>query len=663
MKPGTCDSNKRQSSALSYLLHSHWQLRSLISCPERNHVYYPIGTSIYVLNTRTGERQLVTTLSFYPRCLAVDGGWLCCGGDGGQYAALDIRNAIRPTFSLNLDTDPDARLPLDLEPTQRSITRDTASYLLRFRNRYPLIANEIKVGTEIVNCVTLWFPNDLTSDRTYKKPVAVAANNDRSVSILSLEDDSEVVDKLTFPDFVNRSVISPDGEILATICDDPFLYIHQRRQKADSVKEGVDSTKGYDWGQWSKIQLASQRQADKSSMRGSFAASFSKSGKYLAVATQYGMISVFDAEQLTKDEVEPLVIFTSSRPGREFGAVRDMVFSPEPYDLLAWTESNGRIAVADVRNMFLSRQLIMIDTRNVGVERVPVWPVSEQLSDPTIDPRLRNVRTESPSSSSTTPDYLGMDYDRRNLRHITREMLDRHQSPLTPEELDVLTATRLARRQRVEASLASRWGSILRSQLPAATTNGEGSSSNDRRTSTAGYPAALRDFIHPERSATASFRSFMNERDQERERRLQAHEPRRRSSIILAATEQSIERETLGLRSTRNNHEADPSLSPYIRTPRRLIEPPGNPWVETDLYLSTSSTEAAPERSARLRVELEEEERSDFAQRLRQPWRPIDDANQSGLGALEDSEPLRGTRHVGPLETMGCSWSPDGRIL
>jgi WD40 repeat protein len=161
-------------------------------------------------------------------------------------------------------------------------------------------------------------------------------------------------------------------------------------------------------------------------MRGSFAACFSKSGKYLAVATQYGLISVFDVESLP-EPISPLVVFTSSRPGVESGAIRAMEFSPGPFDLLAWTEASGRVGVADVRTLFLSRQRLDIDSHANGVERVIV---SDRAGEPMIDPRLRTFRTDSPS----TPDYLGLDLERRQLRHLTQEMLDRHQAPLTAEE-------------------------------------------------------------------------------------------------------------------------------------------------------------------------------------------------------------------------------------
>jgi WD40 repeat protein len=409
------------------MLTSHWQLRSLVSSPEQNIIYYPSGTNVVALNTKTREREIVTKLSFSPRCLTASKDWLCCGGDQGIYTAVcldDGVSGLEPTQG----AEPDSRLPLDLEPPRQSIPIEGPSTSRRSRGQNRPAAAEVrKVGTEIVNCITLWSPSENASNVAYKVPVAVVSNNDCTVSVLNVRT-SETLEKLTLPDFVNRSVMSPDGRLLATICDDPFLYIHERKQKSELRKDRFETKSGlsYDWLLAGRIQLEGQYQGDKSTMRGSFAACFSRSGKYLAIATQYGLISVFDTESLP-DPGSLLVVFTSSRPGGENGAIRAMEFSPGPFDLLAWTEASGRVGVADVRTLFLSRQRLDIDSHASGVERVII---SDRAVEPMIDPRLRSFRTDSPSIS----DYLGLDLERRQLRHLTREMLDRHQAPLTAEE-------------------------------------------------------------------------------------------------------------------------------------------------------------------------------------------------------------------------------------
>jgi hypothetical protein len=234
---------------------------------------------------------------------------------------------------------------------------------------------------------------------------------------------------------------------------------------------------------------------------------------------------------------------------------------------------------------------------------------------------------------------------------------ERHHSPVTAEELEILSAHQMARRQRDAAAAngPSAWATIMRQ-------NGEGSSSSERRMagSTAGYPAALRDFIDPDRSAAPSFRSYINERNQERDRRLQ-QQPRRRSSIILAAAEQSIE--ALGASSTRNSNDPSTGLERLTLTPPRLLEYPTNPWTDSDTPPSRSRllTELPLDRSTRLRIELEDDDRRDFAHRLRQPWRPADDLDPAGL--RDENSRLRGVLRSGPVETMGCCWNPDGRIL
>ncbi|TVY29486.1 Uncharacterized protein LHYA1_G001502 [Lachnellula hyalina] len=651
----------------------HWQLRSLISSPQQNLVYYPSGNEIIRLDTKKQEREIITTLSFAPRCLTASKDWLCCGGDDGKYVSVCLDDNKRA--AAEGDTDPDARLPLDLDPSSRTTAREASSIGSLFsssrRPRGPLSSKASKIGLEIVNCVELWSPSPIASEAAYDIPIAVLSNNDHSVFILDVAE-SKILDQIDLPDPVNRALLSPDGTLLVSICDDPYLYLHTRVKRKAHWKGHIPVDEGYQWESQGRLRLEGQKQSDKSDMRGSFAACFSNSGKYLAIATQYGVISIFDTVTLLDENVDSLLkVFTSSRPGQRGGAIRAMSFSPGPFDLLVWTESSERIIIADLRNMFLTRQVISLDSHAEGVERALV---TSRPNDSAIDPRLRSFRAESPSNS-TTPDYLGLDLERRQLRHLTREMLDRHQAPLTTEELEVLQAHRIARRQRDEANEARESSerasssrlSLLRDIQTLTNTNT--SRPAERRISTSNLPAALREFVNPERSA-ASFRSFINERNQDRERRSQAEqEPRRLNLIQLAAAESAIERETLGPDAPRNNNDTASALERLTLTPSRQpprgTDSPNNPWAEIDaLYRARFPSDPPLDRSTRLRIEIEDEDRRDFAQRLRQPWRPSDDLNQTGTESRGGhSSVLRSMLRNGSLETMGCSWSQDGRIL
>ncbi|KAH8804839.1 WD40-repeat-containing domain protein [Xylogone sp. PMI_703] len=653
---------------------SHWQLRSLITSPKQNVIYYPHGSDIYRLDTETREREIVTTLSFAPRCLTASHDWICCGGEKGNYTAIYLGEQAERN-SLDSDTsavaEPDERLPLDLDPSR---TRDssTPTTSRRSHNRsYLILANVKNIGTEIVNCITIWFPPSKVPKQSYHIPLAVVSNNDSTVSIVDLAK-SEVLEKLTLPDYVNRSVISPDGTMLVSICDDPFLYIHVRKIRSKDRFQTKQSSE-YEFVYWGRIQLKGQRQADKSNMRGSFAATFSSSGKYLAVATQYGIISVFDTKLLTLEEYDPLLVsFTTSRPNRECGAVRSMEFSPDPFDLLAWTESSGRVGIADVRDLFLSRQMITLDSEEENIDTV--YP-SDRPGEPVIDPRLHSFRSDPPSSS-TTPEYRDFAPDnteQRRIRQLTREMLERQIAPLTAEELEVLEAHSAARRQRDAARDTtaqpgpSRWGLWMTEPRSSGTSSGgQGEQGNaSDRIFNYGLPAALREFINNDRGA-ASFRIFINERNQERERRNQQL-PRRRSSMILAAAENAIERETLGNNAAGDSTQDDSDdlqrltrsgVAPTPRMPPELESSSTNPWAEIDPLHRSRAPGDVPvvDRSTRLRVQMEDDDRRNFAHRLRQPWRPaIDERDDTGV--------IRNVLRVGTTETTGCCWSQDGRIL
>lgn len=651
---------------------SHWQLRSLISAPEKHLIYYPSGSDVYVLNTKTKERQHITTLPFTPLCLTVEKGWLCCGGHHGKYTSVCLDDTKTETeSSLGLDLDPDARLPLDLDPTRRSLPRDIASTSRRTRGPVrPLPASLKFFGVEkkeddnaINNCISLWFPKNTASERAYKLPVAVLANNDSSVYMLDLKE-SEVMERLSYPDCVNRAVISPDGELLVAVLDDPFLYVHQRRRRAELTPGLFSEKEHYEWHPMCRIQLTGQSQADKTSMKGSFALTFSNSGQYLAVATQHGVISVFDVETLADENARPISVFTSSRPGIASGAVRTMQFSPGPFEILAWTETSGRVGISDIRSLFVARQLLQVDSRLDVVESMHVM---ERAGEATLDPRLRTFRSDSPSS---TPDYLGLDFERRQLRQMAREMLDRHQAPLTSEELEVLQAHRIARRARdafASVPSAAIWDLTSYGQrntnAPNDTPAGAAGAANtgtDRRHSS-GLPGILREYTTIDRT-TASFRNFINERNQDRERRNQQLETRRRSSVILAAAERAIETET-SASTSRSGNEPTTNLERLTLTTTTGTDTPSNPWSEIDaLYRSRYPN---PSTSTRQRIEYEDEDRQTLA-RLRQPWRA-----DTGIGARDESTMIiRGmlrNRHDDeedrPPDIMGLSWSPDGRLL
>lgn len=129
--------------------------------------------------------------------------WVCAGGDRGKFTSFYVGDGDKPGkphVLLQFSDEELARMPLVIPPR---ISPD-GTYK-------PHISRA--VGDDVVNCITLWFPSESSLPTGYEEPVAVAALNDSSVVVLTLPD-SDVMDLLTYPDYVNRAVISPKGDLL-----------------------------------------------------------------------------------------------------------------------------------------------------------------------------------------------------------------------------------------------------------------------------------------------------------------------------------------------------------------------------------------------------------------------------------------------------------------
>ncbi|KAL2267712.1 hypothetical protein VTJ83DRAFT_4989 [Remersonia thermophila] len=431
----------------------HWQLRSLIGVDGQNYVYFPVPLSdggpctVQRLNTKTRETEIVKRLSFNPRCLVARHGWVCCGGEGGRFSAFRV-GGWNPNDSADrrYDLQADDPLPLSLDlPDALSAVLDDA------RSEKNSVARTMQFGRDRVNCITLWFPppsRDLW-EGAYDQAVAVLAHNDSSVIMVDLRR-QEMLDRVTYPEYMNRGVISPNGRLLVAISDDPYLYVHERIEKKPEA--GAPARYGdrptYAWELCNKIQLKSQRLDDRSDNRGSFAACFSSTGEFLAVGTQYGTISIFHVPGLTHPRSDSLITFFNvSRANAEFGAVRDMAFSPGPNDLLAWTEDRGRVGVADVRRCFDARQILMLDQD----EDFEPLSVSDRG---TIDPRLLDQRSGGGGGggSERSDAVFAFANALENRRSEGQSLLARYNVPLTADETAVLEAIQDYRRRQEQYS-------------------------------------------------------------------------------------------------------------------------------------------------------------------------------------------------------------------
>ncbi|OLN97631.1 Uncharacterized protein C4G3.03 [Colletotrichum chlorophyti] len=651
----------------------HWQLRSLISAEKQNIVYFPGGAGrnhVQRLNTTTKECETVKFLSFSPRCLVAENGWVCCGGETGEFTAFQMESIVDEDNSLDipLNLEPDARLPLGFD-SDSSRPEDAVLSLLAQSRRLTatsrlnksVTAKSQKLARDRVNCITLWFPPAAgpMHHGAYTEPVAVLANNDKTVVLVGLRDfenqeKAEPLDIVTYPDYVNRAIISPDGRLLVAILDDPFLYIHHR------VEAPVDETGPfhgddkieYRWELCGKILLKSQRRDDSSDSRGSFAACFSNSGAYLAVGTQYGTISVFDVASLTDpDVVDPLLTsFTSSRPMTGSGAVRDMAFCPGPYDLLAWTEDRGHVGVADLRSGSVRRQTLDISASD-DYEHLTI------LDRATIDPRLLEGRGEPNDTLSSILSDAGEGRRRRALDRVGR-----HHLALTPDETRVLEALQEERRRR-EQRIAARLSEQTASDPNTGTANARARSSsvsralgelNDSARTTderadQSVPSAIGNILGnirdsreraQERIRNAQRLILQSNTDRERMLDLVSPQPPRRSASIRPGDTSAATQRQAGA----------------VRTPAST----GGGWADLETLYSLSFESNIQDLRAAVRDR--DRDRSSILPLL----------NSVAMRELEE----RNSRvrryyaehgvHEAPPEpdnTAGISWSEDGRIL
>jgi hypothetical protein len=456
---------------LAKYLYRHYQLRSFVAAPSPNEIYFLSSHDIYRLNTSTCTREVVTKLPFEPKCLTAVNNWICCGGERGKFAAIRLGSR---EGRFDFGNEADDRLPLHLDPVQRV---DMSLLSDRFNHYSRPLARLRTIGGDIVNCITIWFPQPHPEKGSYKKPVALLANNDRTVSIVDLEE-LDILQTLEQDDCINLARISPDGQLLIAIGDDPYMHIYKREEKNDGSDS--HSTAPYTWVKKTEVQLPSQHKDDQSAMKGSFTASFSR--RYLAVGTQYGTICVFELQTLMESESPPpFCTFTTTRPNTSDGAVRCLQFNPiEPIDLLAITEDDGRIIVADVRCLHF-RQVIKIDSNADNVEHVTV---RDRTSSSLIDPLLRHFLSEGEPET-------GNEYRSDNLRY--RNVADEY--GLSPEEMEVLEALQSQTRRREQIANGDReretsptWNDVVhnRSNLRSA----------EPRTTRNSLPGSLREFTN-----------------------------------------------------------------------------------------------------------------------------------------------------------------------
>ncbi|KAI9678496.1 MAG: hypothetical protein M1829_002094 [Trizodia sp. TS-e1964] len=347
------------------ILEQHWQLRSRLSSPHPDILYYPSGTEVFRLNTISRKRQLVAVLPFDPQCMAAAHGYVCVGGaNEGEFAAIKINSedlmdyeSYLPRTLPLVDVEtigPWVGAEADLRSSSVTINIEGIPHRSDIRGQF--------LGGLITNSVTIFQP-EVPDEYT---PLAVISNNDKTIKIFSLSQ-FMLISSLDLPFPVNYATISPNGEFLVAVGDEPVVHFYKRAYRrgwfVDEERSTHHCNSTWNWAPCSTTSL-------RPSLDGCFTAAFSPSSHLCAVASQDGLITIFDMKLVDGDDDAVIKTMPSSRPYTKAGAVRSLFFSPAPWDLMFWTEHSGRICIADARDGFRSRQVIELSTDTITNDRL-----------------------------------------------------------------------------------------------------------------------------------------------------------------------------------------------------------------------------------------------------------------------------------------------------
>lgn len=379
------------------------------------------------------------------------------GPDDGNFAAIKV-TGYPPTDSSEVDA------PLDLQ--QRLPRPPVLSAAHRTRLE--------KIGEDIVNSITIHkFPAEGDGQ---DEVVAVLTNNDRTVRMYSMTQNLEVA-VLDLPFAMNHATISPDGSLLVAVGDTSTAYFFERvrKDKPSSMKTPEGRIQVFP-PEWQLLEQVSLYRPTDLLPDGYFSTAWSPSGRLCAVGSETGYISVFDVELLKKAEFgEDAVVqvISSTRPDTAAsaptarttpgverptpGAIRTMHFSPNPWDLLIWSEGQGRVCVADLRAGLKVKQVLTLDPKEEGLEKLEIADF-----ELTISPEMHELRREADfirsyrraldsdgtaAAVNAATEYFEADSERQRLHRLGVVESDNDPHGLTAHERQVLESLRRERQR------------------------------------------------------------------------------------------------------------------------------------------------------------------------------------------------------------------------
>jgi hypothetical protein len=278
------------------------------------------------------------------------------------------------------------------------------------QRRIPQVKVE-RIGEEIVNSISIHRIQD--EDAHLDDIVAVLTNNDRTVRVFSLPSGHETACK-DLPFAINHATISPDGRLLVAVGDYNQAYFYRREIIDDPPQipkpHNRLTSASVDWRRLCKVTL--HVSAPEMTV-GYFTTAWSPNGQLMAVGSEGGYITVIDRESLEDDDLDDenrddaiAAVIPGSRadqPSPHPGAIRSMIFSPDPWDLLIWAEDQGRICIGDLRTGLKSRQVVNLEPKEEALRKFELNAVEEDFAGAHIT-HVDDLETELLRRYRATPD-------------------------------------------------------------------------------------------------------------------------------------------------------------------------------------------------------------------------------------------------------------------
>ncbi|TFK93649.1 hypothetical protein K466DRAFT_80477 [Polyporus arcularius HHB13444] len=377
----------------------HVQLRDVTICPhEKGIVSYARNYSIveHDLFTPNASPRRLVDLSFTPNTISAlvlpeSNDTLLAAG--GQEAELHL------SYYQSADHSTSTR-----RPSRRFGRR-------LWESKYILDHGSIN------NSVMLTSMNFTRSHQSAVEPRIVVSNNDRTVKFFDVAirsskavDDYEPrlldIGQLRLDVPVNHSSISPDGRTLLCVGDSPEVYLHRITGGSRITFAPIATLSLSSYIQHSHDATGGLSQV--SSIPASFSSSFSADGSKFAVASQEGVVVVWDVRS-----TKPLKVFNTDKSrspstGRiATGAASGWVYDA-PWD---WARGGARAPGWGVRSVKFSPpgvgREVMTFTEHTSLLHVVdarTFETEEIVRMPTFDqPQLYHSSTIRPRSTSPTP--------------------------------------------------------------------------------------------------------------------------------------------------------------------------------------------------------------------------------------------------------------------